>query len=399
MSSDLSSDNSSSNSELAKTRANLLQEQQQLKKEIRTARAKAQRFQNDLQMAQDAYNIGEMAFLKRTKKIADLFGGQLKSDEDLIQKVQELMKEADENEQKAKELRAQLEEQQLAKIKNDSMMADAQNELQKQQDFYEKKKGELQKAENLYEMATNEYNKAKKKKDDLVASLLPIAQVLGVSEINEDFFNKLQQAMEQMNPSYEDSLRNLANVAGIPFNGMNGNDISSFLDNIMKVYCSLQKQTNEQKKLENEVISKLDKLKNQVENKEMEAKQLQETINRLTNDIEHNKKKKLDAYSLKKSSQQNRLNEIRAKEMNHIKRVLEKMGVSQLLTPETTLDEAVEIQCNIILKMARKVVEIKQGAMNIDYESRNRLQKNIGAIGEVADCIISSNRVLLRKLK
>ena len=66
---------------------------------------------------------------------------------------------------------------------------------------------------------------------------------------------------------------------------------------------------------------------------------------------------------------------------------------------KTALDEAVEIQCNSILKMARKVVEIKQGAMNIDYESRNRLQKNIGAIGEVADCIITSNRVLLRKLK
>ena len=399
MSSDLSSDNSSSNSELERTRANLLQEQQQLKKEIRTARAKAQRFQNDLQMAQDAYNIGEMAFLKRTKKIADLFGGQLKSDEDLIEKVQELMKEADENEQKARELRAQLEEQQLAKMKNESMMADAQNELQKQQDFYEKKKGELQKAENLYETATNEYNKAKKKKDDLISSLLPIAQLLGVSEINEDFFNKLQQAMEQMNPAYEDALRELANAAGVQFNGMKGNDVSAFLDNVVKVYCSLQKQANEQKKLENEVISKLDKLKQQVADKEKESAALQNSINNLTSEIEKSKKKKLDAYSLKKTSMQNRLDEIRSKEMNHIKRVLEKMGVAQLLTPETTLDEAVEIQCNSILKMARKVVEIKQGAMNIDYESRNRLQKNIGAIGEVADCIITSNRVLLRKLK
>ena len=59
MSSDLSSDNSSSNSELAKTRANLLQEQQQLKKEIRTARAKAQRFQNDPDNTTeiDQYNV------------------------------------------------------------------------------------------------------------------------------------------------------------------------------------------------------------------------------------------------------------------------------------------------------------------------------------------------------
>lgn len=390
---------SSSNSELEKTRANLLQEQAQLKKEIRTAKAKAQRFQNDLQMAQDAYNIGEMAFLKRTKKIADLFGGQLKSDEDLILKVQELMREAEENEQKANDLRAELEEHQFAKTQNETMIEDVQNELQKQQESLEKKKGELQKAEALYETATNELNKAKQKKNELLSSLSPIAAALNVNEINEEFFRVLKQRMEQINPVYEKPLRDLAWTSGLELRSLAGNDVVAFLNGVVKVANTLKAQTNEQKRLESEVLAKLEGLKRKTSEKEKEVAILEETAKKLADEIDQRKRIKAEEVKKEQEDIKKRVNEVRMKEFNNIKKVLERMGVSKLLTPDTTIDEAVDIQCSTIMKLARKSVEYKQLYESRDYESRKRLQKDIGVIGDVADCIISSNRVLLRRLK
>lgn len=398
ISSDSHSD-SSDGSELSNTRANILQEQQQLKKEILAAKQQVQRYEHDLEIAQNAYNIGEIAFLQRAKKLAQLFGGTIKSDEELIEKVQNLMKEADENEQKAKELRVELEEYQNAKQQNDTLVQTQQNELQKQKDLLSKKKADLAKAQEVYENATNDLNFMQQKTTDLINSLSPVAAAIGCTEINDEFFRILEQRLSSYNPDYDKPLKRIAKAANVSYRGLTGFNPGQFFDKVVDSYNELQNTVNQESNAQNEVKRKMENIDLQIKQKENETETLKQAIAKLEDEL-NNKKSALAQKDSEQIAEMKKKAEIvRAKELEHVKRVLEKIGAPSLIKDNTSLDDSIDILCSVIMKLARKVQERKQSALARDSHSQERLQRNIHVIEDTADVIIKSNRLLLKKYK
>lgn len=399
MSSSGSFSDSSDHSELSHTRANLMQEQQQLKNEIRTAKTQVQRYEHDLEIAQNAYNIGQIAFLQRAKKLAALFGGAIRSDDELIEKVQKLKQEADDYEQKAKQLRIELDNYENTKTQTATLIQTHQDELNRQKDILTKKQGELAKAQELHDAATKDLNYMQQKTTDLINSLMPIAVKIGCKDINDEFFRTLETRLESYNPEFDKPLRKIAKAANVSYNGLKNFNPDQFFDKVVENANNLQSKIDAENKSQQTVIKKISDLEQQIKQKENETQLMIQQIEKLDQELENRRKQHEQKESEEITRIQKKIEASQEKELNHIRRVLEKIGASKLINDRTSLDDAVDIQCSVIIKLARKVQERKHAVLIRDTSAHDKLQKNVHVIEDVADTIIRSNRILLKKFK
>jgi hypothetical protein len=114
-----SSSSPSSSARLIEQRKQLLSEQQKVQKDIQRLKLRSDGLEHDIQVARTAFSVTESPIIVRTKRLATLFGGMLRSDEELIERVQKLLQSAEREEALAIELRQEIERCGQAKQKED----------------------------------------------------------------------------------------------------------------------------------------------------------------------------------------------------------------------------------------------------------------------------------------
>jgi hypothetical protein len=87
----------------------LRSEHQTLRKEIKPLKLAADGREHDLQIEQTASSFVESTVIGRTKKLATLFGGMLKSDKELVEQLETLVAQISGDEAVAAELRGEIE--------------------------------------------------------------------------------------------------------------------------------------------------------------------------------------------------------------------------------------------------------------------------------------------------
>jgi hypothetical protein len=173
-----SSSSHSSITELLEQRKQLTMEQQTLQREIQRLRLSAEGCEHDLQMSRTAFSFAESTIIGRTKKLADLFGGRLRSDEELVDRIQGLIQSAERNEALSIELQQQIDHHQRLSQNDDNRLDHAGALLRRQKRLSAAKSQELQAKQEQLEAITDLYNEAQLKRVVLVEKFTPLTRLV-----------------------------------------------------------------------------------------------------------------------------------------------------------------------------------------------------------------------------
>ena len=388
MNSTSSSGSTSGNEALIQQRSQLLAEQNRLRKIISKSKLIAESYEHDLQIAKTAFAFGESNVITRTKNIATMFGGMLRSDEELVDRIQKLMQQAEEDERTAEELRAQVEQLNSNRNQSDDRVDDLRRVLKQQKNALDKKIDEVAEVQANLESITQEIEKCERKKREMFASLEPISQAIGAKPDDPDFFEKLSQRANRMDTRTEDMLRDLRQLLRIdPTSGPF--DAKKFFDTVAFKYEKLQAQANEQRELESGVKRKLETVKDQLAAKRKRKQELERAIRHMNRDIE-------TTARIAKMQKQKMVDDMKNAEMLALTRAFKKASKEQ---PAPTAEALMK---QLAAAVSQKVKALTDARRSNELRKLNSAQELAGGIKVVEDAtnaISRANRHLLHKLR
>lgn len=392
------SSSDSYNNALIQQRANLLTEQDKLKKEIKKSQLQAEGLEHDLQIAQQAFSFAETSMIGRTKRLATLFGGMLKSDDELIEKIQLLIKSAEEDEKKAVSLRAQIEEFSLVQSQDDYKVDDTLNILKHQNSIVQEKQDELNHHVNMLHQINEKIDQEKRNNQSFLSKYKPIAELVNVKEFNSDFFNKLNKKVRGIDENTQKALSSLAEVARINIPNYEDFNVTEFFDLISYSYEKLQKKANQQNELRQEVLNRVQKTQNEINHKKKKIRILNDFIDTTTTQINRTNDEIKQAAEMRQKELELKINTIQAKER---KRILSAFLISsQSVDPnKLSVDKLIEAEIMFINETAKQLNEARINHQERVKNSAMKLQRGINAVENAADAISVANRRLIRNIK
>ena len=383
------SSSDSYNELLMNQRSKLISEQQKIKKELQKSQLQADGLEHDLQIAQQAFSFAESSIIGRTKRLATLFGGMLKSDDELVEKIQALIKSTEEDEEKAENLRQQIEEYNLAQSQDDCQVDEVRNELKIQNEKIAEKQAEHQAHCLLLEDANKKILEAQRRKSDVFAHYQPICQMLNAKITDPDFFEILHQKATGMDNKTRRAFQDLADLIHEDDINFDKFDINRFFDSVCYYYEKLIRRDMQQKQMNKEVNEKLAKTKNEISSKKKKMKSLCAFINTTKSQIE---KHQNDISS--------RLSEIQNQERRNIQAAYEmSYQLKAKSTNKITVDKMIEYECNKIIETACQLKQAKFDRERRKKKSELQLIKGINVLENAADTISVANRRILHHIK
>lgn len=386
------------NEVLIQQRANLIAEQEKIKKEIKKSQLQADGLEHDLQIAQQAFSFAESTMIGRTRKLATLFGGILKSDDELVEKIQLLIKSAEEDEKKAADLRIQIEEFSNAQSQSDFKIDDTLNALKRQNSIVSKKQEELKQRVGILNQINEKIIQEKINNQSYLAKYKPIAELMNVKNFNSDFFNKLNQKYHNIDENTRNALASLAGAAKINISNFEDFDAPQFFDLISYSYEKLQKKEIQQNKLNQEVLDRIQKTKSEISQKKKKIRYLNDFINTTTSQINRTNDDIKHASEMRQNELKMKLNSLQAKERKRIQSSLlffnQNIDVSKF-----SVEKMIETQIQIINQTAKQLQEARINHQIRIKNSAVKLQRGINAVENAADAISVANRRLIRNIK
>ena len=390
-----SSGSTSANDALLQQRSQLLAEQNRLRKIISKSKLIAESYEHDLQIAKTAFAFGEATIITRTKNIATMFGGMLRSDEELVDRIQQLMKQADEDERTAAELRAQIEQLNSTRDQSDDRLDDLRRILKQQKNSLDKKIEEVAEVQAALESLEQEIEKCDTKKRDLLDSLEPIARIIGAKPEDPDFFDRLAQKANHMDSRTEDMLRELRQLLKIdktdPF------DAKKFFDTVAFKYEKLQSQAQEQRELENGVKRKLETIKEQLTTKRKNKQDLQRSIRHINKDIEMKCMAEAETAKITKMQQQKLVDDMKNAEMLALTKLLKKLKVKE--QTGATCETLTKQLTRAVTQKVQSLSDARRTNSQRRMNSAKELESGIRVVESATNAISRANRHLLHKLR
>lgn len=392
------SSSDSYNEALIQQRANLLAEQEKLKKEIKKLQLQADGLEHDLQIAQQAFSFAESSMIGRTKRLATLFGGLLKSDDELVEKIQLLIKSAEDDEKKAASLRAQIEEFSQAQSQDDSKIDDTLNVLKHQNAIVSGKQEELKHHVDMLDQINEKIAREKFNNQSFIAKYKPIAELINVKEFNSDFFNKLNRKVRGIDENTQRALLSLADVAKINIPNFEDFNVNQFFDLVAYSYEKLQRKEGQQNELKQEVINRVKKTQNEINQKKKKVRYLSDFICTTTSQINRTNDEIKQAAEMRKNEVNMKLNQMQAKERKRIQSAFlisnQSIDISKL-----SIDQMIQTEIQLINETAKQLNEARINNQIRLKNSALKLQRGINAVENAADVISVANRRLIRNIK
>lgn len=395
MSSISSSD--SYNDALIKQKAELITENKKMKSENQKLQLQAEGLEHDLQIAQQAFSFAGSTMISRTKRFATLFGCMLKSDEELIQKIQALIKSAEDDERKAIELKNQIDMLTNTQAQDDSKINDAMKSFKFQQSKTSEKQSDLNDHVKILDDINKQIIIEEQNKRDLMTKYQPLADLLNAKSYNGDFFAKLQQKYNSIDPKAQRALSSLADAAGIELPDFNDFNIGQFLDTISYQYEKLQSREQQQSQLNQAVLDRLQRTKDKINEKKKKLRILNEYVNSATNQIAKKNDDFQQASQMRNDEVQSKIMSLQTKERKNLTSVF--LFTNQNADPnQISVDDIIQNECSLITETAEKLVKARQEKKEKVQNSAAKLQKGICVIENAADVLSVANRRLMRNI-
>ncbi|OHS93981.1 hypothetical protein TRFO_11466 [Tritrichomonas foetus] len=322
----------------------------------------------------------------------------LKSDDELIEKIQSLIKSAEEDEKTAIELRRQIEEYNLTQTQEDYKIDDAKVLLKKQNEYVSAKVEELQRHQRKLEEMKAQISQAHRKEQDFIIKCQPIAEMLKTKVSSNDFFRTLREKMGGMDKNTARALVNLAEAAHIDIPDFHNFDAARFFDSVSYAYEKLLRRDNQQNKMNQEVVDKIRKTKDDINLKKKKIKSLSTFIDTTRSQIDQRQNEILQETTMRQTELNTKISDIQAKERKHIQAALQ-MTNQSVDTTKMSVDQMIEAQCSQIAHYA-KALQDARTARNIKKKNSSmRLMKGIQVVESAADAISVANRRLIRNIR
>lgn len=395
-----SSSPSSSNSydsRLVEQRATLIAQKNQLAKEIKQSKAMIDQYETNLQLAHQAFSFAESSFNGRTKKLASIFGGILKSDEELCDKIQSLMKQAEDDEAKAVELRQQIDEFNLARTHQEDEISNVQNILKQQNNKISQKQAQLNDKQKELDAINNELIQEQKKKSKVIEYYSPLSAAVNAKISDQDFFSKLHAQATSLTPAVDESLKDLAAVAHVPVTSKNIN-VKQLLDSVACVYEKLADRVKEQDELEKSVVQKINKIKRKTEDKQKKSMEICQSIKTTETTFEERRQNIIEENENKLAAAKEKAKEMQNKELSHYRKII-LMTNPNASVKSLHLDDAIDLENNEILKLVQTLQNKREELIEKKKKASMNIEKGIDAMSKAADTISKANRKLMHGLR
>lgn len=372
-------------------------EQKKLQKGIYQSKQVIERYEHDLQVAKTVSALADMTLVGKTKNLATLFGGMLKSDEELIEKIQSMMQQAEEDEALAEQLKLEIENLKNDRAHDDERIDDTNQILKRQKTIVHQKESEREEILKVLAQIESQLADCEGKKDDLMSKISPLAKMIGAKISDHDFFNKLQTKVSRINPKTEAILRDLADLVGIPAPDFDDFNIKTFLDSVAYKHGKLAHQAGEKQKLVESVRAKLETVNDQIDEKRKKAKQLTKMIQKLHTESATQDQLDQEAVKLHAQEKEFAIRSLRNQEIEELNQAVSETGHRP--KENWSPDSAVAAMLQLLEKKSEALIKARQNREQRKINSAKNLERGIAAIEGATHAISKANRRLIHEFR
>jgi len=388
-----------SGSILAKTRADLISEQRKIKKEIQKGKMIVEGLQHDIRIAKEAYNLGESTIMNRTKKIVALFGDTIKNEDEIIEKIKNLLSSIEQDENKIKELRNEIRDKEFLHSQNEQNLSIIKKELETQMGFLSNKKREIAVKESELNNLKDKLKNTKESSDKLINDMEPVSKLINSHPSDDDYFSRLKHQYQFISSSFETPLHILSETSGIRYSGKSTSDEARlFLASICSYVAKRSRMNDEKRRMITDLQEKLiivNKELNRVQTKESKTKK---DIERIESMIQNIKNKRNQDFLDHKTRIETEIANKKGKERKNLMNIYKLLDTNAIIDENCSLNRIAKYNIESIEKIALQYnnkIESLRSKRRINKESQNSMKM----IGSVADRILISNNMLLHNLK
>ena len=366
-------------------------EQTRLRKSINKQRLVAESYEHDLQIAKTAFAYGESSIISRTRNLANIFGGILRSDEELVDTIQKLMQQAIQDEKTAEELRSKIDQLNATREQGDDRLDDVKSLLKQQKTIIGKKMAEVDEKQQRIYSIQDKLNTFDRKKKEFLEKIGPIEKDLGATIDEVDFFAKLGRRVNRMDAKTEATFKEIAELLSIDVPVAGNFDAKRFMDAVAFKYERLSEQAQTRRDMENNVTQRLETIKEQIRLRRKKAEDISKAVDRTKKE---NKAKKLvdkEVARVHQAEKQRILEHMKKSELTHLNKG----------KPATTksADEIVHEMRVTLVEKVKALTFARHENERKRLNSAQELEGGIKVVEEATDAIARANRRLISKLR
>jgi hypothetical protein len=377
-----SSSSPSSSARLIEQRKQLLSEQQKVQKDIQRLKLRSDGLEHDIQVARTAFSVGESPIVSRTRKLAALFGGMLRSDEELIERIQDLLQSLERDQALAVELGQEIERCGQAKQKEDDHLDETHGQLRRQRQVNHQKQEEKQNARRQLAHITESFEAVQLQKAALLDKITPIARLLNCRPESPEFTRRLRDRVAQPDLPVERLLRDVADTAQVDSADI---ELPKLLDSLAFRYKKLVEQSEANRELEQHVKTKLRQRRAEISDRKMRIQALQESVRCAEQELQA----AMEAERGAAQSHERQLNAVKRAECRELRAAAKAAGIS---------DAPHEVGPALAQKLREQVRLFRQ--MKVIREQRRiELTEGIHVVQEATHAISRANVRLIHELR
>lgn len=392
-----SSSSGSYNDDLIAKRRQLLAEKKKLQKDVNQSRQVIERYEHDLQVAKTVSALSDMTLVGKTKNLATLFGGMLKSDEELVEKIQSMIQQAEEDEALAEQLKLEISNINNDRVHDDEKIDDTKQILKHQKGIVTQKEAEKKNILETLSQLEKKIANCQSEKDDFMNKVAPLARMINSKTTDHDFFSKLQSKVSRIDPKTEAMLRELADIAGVQTPDFDNLNIKTFLDAVAYKYGKLTRQASEKHKLVDSVMAKLDGVNSQINEKRKKLKHLTKAIEKIHSDTAAQEQLEQEAIKVNRQEKDRAIRALKNREMDELNHAVAETGHRP---KEDKPPEAIGLaMIQLLEKKAALLLKARKDREQRRVNSAKSLERGISAIEGATHAISKANRRLIHEFR
>jgi archaellum component FlaC len=343
--------------------------------------------------------------MERTKRLADLFGGMLKSDEELYEKIHELLQQAEADEALAQKLRSEIEELKRerlqAKTEASLRLDEAQTALDTQKNRSRQRLLDLGDENEHLTVLTTKVAGLQRERSVFLDAIAPLAPLVHATVADRTFFAKLSERLANFEPTTKQLLQDLADAVGVP---SHSSDIPYVLDTLQFKQKQLVEQIQTKNELDASVVDRLEARKSELHEKKKQCTQLQREIQSLEADVKtkvaqeraklaQEREVVLDAERQKAES----LAAVREQELSRWQEFSASVGVRP--RKDESPDDLIHRLCAFMSDRVRVLKAVRETRQKEATDKSGELERRIFDVESATDAISRANRHLMWRIK
>jgi chromosome segregation ATPase len=363
-----------------------------MRREIRRSRAAVDEKKHELELVKAEFSYAENTLIKRTRKLAALFGGMLKSDEELIQKIQELLESTDQQESRVKTLHTKLEELQDTQKQCDAKIKVAESELEQEQQILQEARAEQEAVLQQLSTLNAEMTEKRSEKAALSEKITAIANAINSKMTDPDFPAKLAASLAGLEPKTAQLLHELANVLGIDPPAAQNPDVDEFVESMAIAYEKLLQKQHNAEEAKKKITGENEAVNLKIQERRKKNSRLRKEIRKLENDIADEEQQ----VSLKRQHMAQKTQEKRENLLSRLKIICKTLNVHPASkTDPKKIMKGLAVSINEAIDRLEQIRQIQEKKR---VRTECELKRGICVVESATSAISKANHRLFREL-